>query len=135
MRPQLNHDKLKRLQSKEGSKHSLWSSFGGMLSKIKNYVIPSSEDETKYSPGLALRIYLSEHHKILTGKLCTSNSPIEIIANITCIFNSLYKTYLQIDNNYRLLPNKSDIQKVFVQILFKTSCFIQYVITMLCNVQ
>ena len=129
MHPQLNHDKLKQLQSKEGSKHeSIWSSVAGLFSKFKNYVIPSSEDETKYSPALALKIYLSEHHKILTGKLCTSKSPTEVIADIIHIFNSLYKTYLQIDSSCRLLPNKSDIQKVLTQILFKTSCIIQSVI-------
>ena len=114
MHPQLNCDKLKQLQSKEGSKHSLWSSVTGIFSKIKNYVIPSSEGETKYLSPLALRIYLSEHHKILTGKVCTSKSPTEVITDIIYIFNSLYKIYLQIDNSCRLLPNKSDIQKVCI---------------------
>ena len=117
MLPQFDHDKLKQLQSKEGSKHSLWSSFTGFFSKIfKNYIIPSSEDETKHSPALALRIYLSEHHKMLTGKVYASKSPIEVIADIIYIFNSLYKTYLQIDNNSRLLPNSHDIQKVCINL-------------------
>ena len=114
MHPQLDHDKLKQLQSKEGSKLSLWSSFTRIFSKIKNYVIPSGEDETKYSPPFALRIYLSVHHKILTGKAYTSKSPTEIIADIIYIFNSLYKAYLQIDNNCRSLPNSCDIQKVCI---------------------
>ena len=118
MHPQLNHDKLKQLQSKEGSKHSLWSSVTGILSKFKNYVIPSSEGETKFSPPLALRIYLSKYHKILTGKICTSKSPpTEVITDIIDIFNSLYKAYLQIDNISRLLPNKSDIQKVCIHFI------------------
>ena len=116
MHPQFDHDKLKQLQSKEGSKHSLWSSLTGIISKIKNYIIPSSEDETKHSPALALRIYLSEHHKILTGIVYTSKSPIEVIVDIIYIFNSLYKAYLQIDNNPRLLPNSHDVQKVCINL-------------------
>ena len=114
MHPQLNRDKLKQLQSKEGSKPSLWISFTEILSKLKNYVIPSSEDETKYSPPLALRIYLSKHRKILTGKAHTSENPAEVIADIIYIFNSLYKTYLHIDNDCRFLPNNCDIQKVCI---------------------
>ena len=114
MHPQLNRDKLKQLQSKEGSKHSLWSSVTGIFSKIKNYIIPSSEDETKFPPPLALRIYLSKYHKILIGKVCTSKSTTEVITDIIYIFNSLYKAYLQIDSSSRSLPNSHDIQKVCI---------------------
>ena len=111
MHPQLNHNKLKQFQSKEGSKPSLWSSFTGILSKIKEYISSSSEGEGKYLPPLALRMYLSEHHNFLTGKRCENKSPIEIIADIIYIFNSLYKTFLQIDFNSWPFP-RNDIQKV-----------------------
>ena len=109
-----------QLKSKEGSK-SILSSVTGIFYKIKKFVIPSSEDETKYSPALALRIYLSKYHKILTGKVCSNNGLIKIITDIIYIFNSLYKTYLQIDNNSRSLPNSSDIRKVFIS-LFVIDC-------------
>ena len=115
MYPQLNHNKLKELQqSKEESKQSLWTSFTGMLSKLKNVFVSSGEDDSKHMhlPTLALRVYLSKHHRILTGKVFIKESPVEIIADIIDIFNSLHKAYLQIDSNCRALPNSDDVQKV-----------------------
>ena len=115
MYPQLNHDKLKELQqSREGLKQSIWTSVTGMLSKIKNVFVSSGEDDSKHMhlPTLALRVYLSKHHRILTGKVSINESPVEIITDIIDIFNSLHKAYLHIDNNCRALPNSHDIQKV-----------------------
>ena len=117
MYPQLHPDKLKQLQSKEGSKHSIWDSFTGLFFKFKNLFIPSREGETKYLPTFALRIYLSKHQKCLAGKVCTSESPIEVITDIVYIVNSLCKTYLHIDSSSQLLPNRSDIQKVCIYCL------------------
>lgn len=115
MHPELNHNKLKELQqSKEESKQSLWKSFTGMLSKIKNFVVPSEDEvETKYFHALALRVYLSNHHRILTGKVHTKKSPVEIITDIIYRFNSLYKSYFHIDDSCRSFPSSSEIQKVF----------------------
>ena len=122
MYPQLHPDKLKQLQSKEGSKHSIWSSFTGLLSKFKNLFIPSNEGETKYLPPFALRIYLSNHQKCLTGKVHASESPIEspieVITDIVYVFNSLHRTYLHIDSSCQLLPNRFDIEKVCIYSLF-----------------
>ena len=123
MHPQLNSDKLKQLQSKdEGLKPSVWGSVTGFFSKIKKYFIPSREGDTKYLPPFALRIYLSKHQDYLIGKVHTSRSPIEVITDITDVFNSLYETYLLIDNSCRLLPSRSDIQKVCIHSLFVVDC-------------
>ena len=120
MYPQLHPDKLKQLQSKdEGSKHSIWSSFTGIFSKIKKFFIPSSEGETQYSPPFALKIYLSKYQEYLTGKVCINKSPIEVMTDIIDVFHSLYETHLQIDYSSRSLPNRSDIQKVC---LFVVDC-------------
>ena len=114
MHPELNHNKLKELQqSNEESKQSLWKSITGLFSKIKNYVVPSGDEvETKYFSGRALRIYLSKHHRILTGKVHTKKSPVEIITDIIYMFNSLYQSCLHIDNSCRFLPNSSEIKQV-----------------------
>lgn len=114
MYPQLDHNKMKELQSKEESKHSSWS-FTGILSKIKSYMVPSGEVKPKYLHApLALRIYLANHQRFLTGKVDLNKNPVEVIMDIVYIFNSLYKAYLHIDDNCRLLPNNSDIQKVWL---------------------
>ena len=119
MYPQLNSDKLKQLQSKdEGLKPSVWGSVTGFFSKIKKFFVPSSEGDTKYLPPFALRIYLSKHQDYLTGKDHTSRSPTDTIADIIDVFNSLYESYLQIDNSCRLLPSRSDIRKVCIHFLW-----------------
>jgi len=115
MHPQLNHAKLKELQSKEESKQSRWPFVAGILSRLKNLIVPSGEGgEIKYTP--ALRIYLAKDHGILTGKVCLNKSPVEVIADITCVYNSLYKAYLQIDNSCHISPNCYNVQKVCISI-------------------
>ena len=119
MYPQLNHSKLRELQqSKEELKQSLWKSFTGIFSKLKNVFVSSGESDSKHMhlPTLALRVYLSKHQRILTGKISINESPTdsEVITDIIYIFNSLYKGYLQIDNACRLLPNSDNIQKVWI---------------------
>lgn len=115
MYPQLNRNKLRELQqSKEESKQSLWKSITGMFSKIKNYIVPSGASHSKQLPSLALKVYLSKHHEILTGKLPIHKSPVEVIADIIYVFNSLYKACLYIDYSSCYSPNNNDIQKVIL---------------------
>ena len=111
--PQLNRNKLRELQqSKEESKQSLWRSITGVFSKLKNFIVSSGESHSKQLPSLALKVYLSRHHGILTGKFPIHKSPVGVIADIVYVFNSLYKACLHIDYNSRYLPNRDDIQKV-----------------------
>ena len=119
MYPQLNDKKLRELQqSKEESKQSLWKSFTGMFSKLKNYFVSSGESHSKHLPPFALRVYLFKYHEMLTGKLPIHKSPVEVFADIIYVFNSLYKASLHIDNSSRYWPDYDDIRKVRIIIIF-----------------
>lgn len=116
MYPQLSHSKLRELESRQ----SIWKS---LFSKLKSLLVSSNDSDSKHVhlPTLALRVYLSKHHRILTGKASISESPVELITNIIYIFNSLHKACLHIDNCCRFLPNSDDIQKVCIH-LYLTKC-------------
>ena len=118
MHPELDHDKLEKMQqSKDESKSSLsklWSGFkSGLksaasgLKHMKNYVLGES---SKQEPSLSM--YLDDYFKLLTGTTpLNSTTPVEIVYDIVYIFQSLYKYYFYFDGMSHLVF-REDIKKV-----------------------
>ena len=111
MHPELDHDKIKKIQqSKEESKSSFskfWSGLKSGFKQVKNYVLGESN---KQEPSLI--VYLDHHFKLLTGKVPLDDiNPIEVVSEIVYIFQSLLKYYLHYDGYPRSVFN-DDIKKV-----------------------
>ena len=113
MHPELDHDKIKKIQqSKEESKSSLskfWSGLKSGFKQVKNYVLGES---SKQEPSLV--VYLDDHFKLLTGKTpLDGTNPIEVVHEVVYIFQSLCKYYFHFDGYSRSVVN-SEIKKVCV---------------------
>ena len=114
MHPELNHDKLKELQSKEVSQQSLWKSitkFSGAIAKfIKSHVPSFSESEnTKRLP--IVKTYLEPYWKYITGEIDLNLNPVEVIDEIVYIIESLIKNSFSVESSHRCLL-ASDVKKV-----------------------
>ena len=115
MHPELDHDKIKKIQqSKEESKSSLsklWSGLKSGFKHMKNYVLGESNKQE-----LSLMVYLNDHFNLLTGKIpLDSTNPIEVVNEILYIFQSLCKYYFHYDGHSRSVGN-NEIKKVCMYI-------------------
>lgn len=111
MHPELDHEKIKKLQqSKEEPKSTIIKFFNTFISgfkQVKNYVFGESN---KQVPSLS--IYLNKYLKLLTGKtLLNDTNPMEVVVEIVYIFQSLHKYHLHYDSTSQSL-SKDDIKKV-----------------------
>ena len=113
MHPELNHDKLKELQSKEASQQPWWRSiakFPGAVAKfIKSHVPSFSESETKRLP--VVKTYLEPYCKFVTGETDLNLTPLEVIDEIVYTIESLIKNSFSVESSHRCLL-AADVKKV-----------------------
>ena len=111
--PELNHKKMKELQSKEDSQQSWWKSIttlpGTILKSIKNRITSSDENKFKYLPILTR--YLTPYYKFITRETESNLNPLEVIDAIVYIFESLKKSFFNVEGGNRYLL-ASDVKKV-----------------------
>ena len=115
MHPELNHDKLKELQSKEDSQQSWWKSiakFPGAVAKfIKNRVTSFTESDVKHLP--IVKTYLEPYCQFITGENDLYLAPLEVIDEVVYIIESLIKNYFSVEGNRLLIA--SDVKKVHME--------------------
>ena len=121
MHPEFNHDKLKELESKEGSqqpkedsKQPWWKTFvsrgtEAVANLFKSRATSSDGSEMKSLP--AVKTYLAPYSKFITGEISTNLSPLEATNKIVYIIESLIKSYFNVESNHRCLL-ASDVKKV-----------------------
>ena len=111
MRPELNHDKLKELKSKEDSQQSWWipKSFTKFAKFIKSRIISSDESEFKHLP--IVKTYLASYCKFITGEIDWNLTPVEVIDKIVYTIDSLIKCTFHVDSSQRCLL-ASDVKQV-----------------------
>ena len=111
--PELNHKKLKELQSKEDPQQSWWKSItklpGTVIKFIKSHVTSSDESKFKHLPVLIT--YLTPYYKFITGETESNLNPLEVIDTILHIFESLIKSCFDVEGGNRYLL-ASDVKKV-----------------------
>lgn len=118
--PELSHDKLKELQSKEDSQRSKeatqqvwWKKYipgaEAIAKFIKNRGTSSDESEMKWLP--IVKTYLASYCKFITGEINLNLNPLEVIDKIVYMIESLMKCSFYVEGNNRCLL-ASDIKKV-----------------------
>ena len=111
MHPEIDHVKLKELQSKEESQQqSLWKSFKGALTKLMNRMSSSDKDESKRLP--IVKTYLSQYYEFITGKSNLNLSSVEVFDEIMHIVVSLLNNSFYSNGSYHCCFLYSDIKQV-----------------------
>ena len=80
MHPELDHEKLKRLQSKEESQRSWWKSFAGAVTKLINRMTTFDKIEPKHLP--IVKTYLAQYYKFITGESTMNLNLVEVADEI-----------------------------------------------------
>ena len=114
MHPDLDHDKLKQLQSKNDS-HKSWfkelTKKAAVLTKfVRKHVTSSDIHESKQPP--VVKIYLTPYCKFITGETSLNLNPLEAIDEIVYIIESLIKRYFFVESKYCCVLS-SDAKKVY----------------------
>ena len=122
MHPELNHDKLKELQSKEASQQSWWKSitkFPGAVAKFIKSHVPSFS-ETKHLP--VVKTYLEPYCKFVTGETDLNLTPLEVVDEIVYTIESLIKSSFYVESSHRCLL-AADVKKVHNYRYIARFCF------------
>ena len=112
MHPEFNNDKLKELESKEGSqqpkedsKQSLWNIFSKGGETVANFFKnrPTSSDDSGIKSLPIVKTYLEPYYKFITGEIGLNLNLIEAADEIVYTIESLIKSYFHVDNSHRCL--------------------------------
>ena len=112
MHPEVNHTKLKELQSNEESQQSSWWKFPtitGLLTKLKNRFASSDKSEFKRLP--IVKTYLAQYYKFITGENSSTLNAVKVVHEIVYIIVSLMNSYFYVNNSNQSLF-RSDIKLV-----------------------
>ena len=109
MHPEINHAKLKELQSNEESQQLLWKSFTGVVTKFRNRFISSDKSELKHFP--IVKTYLAQYCKFITGESSLTLNAVEVVHEIVYIIVSLMNSYFYVNHGYHSLFH-SDVKLV-----------------------
>ena len=120
MHPELNHDKLNKLESKECSQqpkkgsNQLWwkiinNRTGAIANWINNRIISSGGSEMRSFP--IVKTYLAPYCKFITGEISLKLNLLEATDKIVYIIESLIKSYFHAESSECCLL-ASDVKKV-----------------------
>ena len=113
MHPELNHKKLKELQSRGDPHQSWWKSFTKLPGKVVEFIrrYTTSSDESNFRHLPILKTYLTPYFKFITRESESNLSPLEVIDITVYIFESLINSYFKVEGGHRYLLSL-DIKKV-----------------------